>query len=186
VVHLVLPLLASSAACVGGLSHRLGDSLAVSYSGNCRGRRFVILERSLFTSCSTVAGTASDLTDNLPVCTKVTSPRSLKKHPFWLLNRSLLNTLRVFAKLSLLWKACGNCFLQKSGAANWTVKKSPLRAARHHIMLNIKRLIGHRAPAPVASAGWLVRNRFQTFAQVCSRESTDKYSRPLGATHFTC
>ena len=37
-----------------------------------------------------------------------------------------------------------------------------------------------------ATAGWLLRYRFWTFAQVCSRESTDEYSTPRGATHFTC
>jgi hypothetical protein len=185
-VHLVFPLLASSVACVSGLSHRLVSSLALSHSGNRRGRRFGAFARPLFPARAASARTASDLSYKLPVCTKVTSPQPSKKHRFWPLNRSFLNSLRMFAGLPLLWKPCGNCFLQKCSATNATIKKFVLRAKRVSIMLNIKELIGDRAWAPGASAGWLLRNRFQTFAQVCSRESTDEYSFQSGATHFTC
>jgi hypothetical protein len=186
VVHLVFPLLASSVACIGSLSHCLAGSLAVSHSGSRSGRRFGAFERTFFSACATAARTASDLTDNLPVCTKVTSPRPSKKHRFWLLNRSFLNSLRMFVGPPLLWKPCGNSFLQKDYATNWAIKKFTPRAGSVSIMLNIRGLIGHQPPARVTYAGWLLRNRFQTFAQVCSRESTDKYSRIPGATHFTC
>lgn len=152
-MHLVLPLLAFSVACVGGLSHRLGGSLAVSYSGNRRARRFGVFEGPLFTTCTAAARTASDLTDNLRVCTKVTSPRLSKKHRFWLLNRSFLNSLRMFAGPPSLWKPCGNRFSQKNRATDQAMKKSARRPGLVHILLNIKELIGSRAPAQVVSLG---------------------------------
>jgi hypothetical protein len=149
-VHLIFPLLASGVACARGLSHRLADTLAVPHSGNRRGRRFGTFARPFFSACTTAARTASDLTDNLPVCTKVTSPRPSKKHRFWLLNRSFLNSLHAFAGSPLLWKPCGNCFLQKSGETNLAIKKFTLRVGFVPIMLNIKGLMGQRTTPRVA------------------------------------
>ena len=152
-VHLVLPLLAFGVACARGLPHRLADTLAVSHSGNCRGRRFGAFARPIFLACATTARAASDLTDNLPVCTKVTSPRPSKKHRFWLLNRSFLNSLHAFTGPTLLWKPCGNCFLQKSGETNRAIKMFPLRVWLVPIMLNIKELMGQWTTLRVARVG---------------------------------
>jgi hypothetical protein len=151
VVHLVLPLLASGVACAGGISHRLADSLAVSHCGNRSTRRFGVFERPLFSACANVARTASHLTDDPPVCTKVTPPRESKKHRFWPLNGSFLSGLRRPGKPVSLWKPCGNCFLQKNGTRICQKKDLPSRFSFVPNVLNINKLSTLMVPAQGAT-----------------------------------
>jgi hypothetical protein len=124
VVHFVFLLLASCLACARGLSHRLADSLAVSHCRNRRARCFSVFESALFPSGADAARAASHLRDFLPVCVIVTPPRRPKSHEFWRLNGSFLNGLRGFGNPALLWKPCGNCFLQKFPPSNCEANKS--------------------------------------------------------------
>ena len=61
-MHLILLLLAPSAAGPGALSLCLADSAAVPHRRNRRAWRFGVLESSVFPPGAIVAGTASDLT----------------------------------------------------------------------------------------------------------------------------
>ena len=140
-MHLVLLLLASCFACARGLSHRVADSLAVSHCGNRSARRFGVFARTFFPARTTLTRTASHLTVDGPVCTRVTLPRQPKKHQFWLLNGSFLSGLHRVAKPALLWKPCGNCFSQNRRAPNWMTRKSMNRAEFASKALNISSLL---------------------------------------------
>src|SRR5580692_3030472 len=103
-----------------------------------------------------------------------------------LLNRSFLNGLRSFRIPEPLWKPCGNHFVQKSTVRALILETLPHFESCLRNMLNIRTLRLCRALWRDAGAGQCLTRRFSTFAQVCSRESTDEYSFPHDATHSAC
>ena len=105
---------------------------------------------------------------------------------FWLLSGSFLKGLRSFRQSSTLWKPCGNRFVQKSTLHVSFLEMALPRESYFRKVLNMRALHLRRAFRRDLFAHHMLPRRFSTFAQVCSRVSTDEYSIPRDATHSAC
>lgn len=105
---------------------------------------------------------------------------------FWLLSGSFLKGLRSFQQPSPLWKPCGNRFAQKNTLHVPFLEMALPRESYFRKVLNMRALHLSKAFRRDLFAHHMLARRFSTFAQVCSRESTDEYSIPRDATHSAC